>query len=640
MSSQNPAVATSLPKSAWAARHRRRLAALLVATALAPAVLSFLPDSGVRLGMTQAQAKESVSIDRITLPTKTGSVTLSGIALTGSTLGKGDIEALLKSTTIFGLADRLAKLDADRIAIGSIEWKLKSGVQDMTTTYEGLEATGVKAGAIDSLVMKGGRQTAKIKSGEKTQNSETAFGKFSIEKTDLAGLFRWMVDADPTGKAPMKPLHGRYELESMDMKMDDANIRIGRVVAAGFKAKLARTAPIEIMTTIEATQVDPKSTANNLKMLAQTLDVYSSFEFGDGYIDSIHATGKDASTGGQVVVNSGKITFAGGAAPNVVINDVDVKAQDGYFKMKKAGMQGDAYAFLFMGIKEGMSAIPATEKSGDPKAAENAKAMAEIKKMLADATGNLVIKDIGVSLEGIDGDFPPGKNAKSKERVKIGLASFQATMGAFVNLSPTKIDYVLKNLVMPVPANSKDKGIQTLREFGIDVLDLSARIKGTWDEAKSRFVVDDIMADMGKFGQVSLQGELGNIPRPLFENPVQNWPVVLMGGNVQSLTLTVNNKGGVEKMIARAAGDQKKTVDQFKLEISAITPMMIGTFMAGHPDAAKLSEALTKFIKTPGTLSVTASANVPTGITVMDFSAASQNPAVLLQKLKVEASAK
>ena len=622
------------------ARHRRRLAALLVATALAPAALPLLPDSGLRIGIAQAYAKESVTIDKLTLPTKTGSITLSGISLTGSSLGRSDIEALLKSSTIIGLADRLEKLDADRIAIGSIEWALKSGAQDMVTTYEGLEATGVKAGAIDLLVMKGGRQTAKIKAGEKTQNSETAFGKFTMEKTDLAGLFRWMVDADPTGKAPMKQLHGRYELESMDMKMDEANIRVGRMVAAGFKAKLARTAPIEIMTTIETAQVDPKSTVNNLKMLAQTLDVYSSFEFGDGSVDGFRATGKDTSTGGQVTVNSGKITFAGGSAPNVVINDIDIKAQDGYFKMKKAGMQGDAYAFLFMGIKEGMSAVPATEKPGDPKAAENARAIAEIKKMLAEATGSLVLKDIGVSLEGVDGDLPPGKDAKSKDRVKLGLASFKATMGGFVNLSPTRIDYALNNLVMPIPANSTDKGIQTLREFGIDVLDLSARIKGTWDEAKSRFVVDDIMADLAKFGQVSLKGELGNIPRPLFENPVQNWPVVMMSGNVQSLTLTVNNKGGAEKMIARAAGEQKKTADQFKLEMSAIAPMLIGTFMAGHPDATKLSEALTKFIKTPGTLSVTARANVPTGITVMDFSAASQNPAVLLQKLKIEASAK
>lgn len=172
------------------------------------------------------------------------------------------------------------------------------------------------------------------------------------------------------------------------------------------------------------------------------------------------------------------------------------------------------------------------------------------------------------------------------------------------------------------------------------MLDLSAQIKGTWDEGKARFVVNDIMADMGKFGRVSLKGELGNIPRPLFENPVQNWPVALMGGNVQTVTLTVDNKGGFEKMMIRTAGEQGKSVDQLKLELSGMAPMMIGAFMGGHPDGSALADALTKFIRSPGSLSVTAASNVPTGITVMDFSAASANPAVLLQKLKITASAK
>ena len=62
--------------------------------------------------------------------------------------------------------------------------------------------------------------------------------------------------------------------------------------------------------------------------------------------------------------------------------------------------------------------------------------------------------------------------------------------------------------------------------------------------------------------------------------------------------------------------------------------------MGGHPDGSALADALTKFIRSPGSLSVTAASNVPTGITVMDFSAASANPAVLLQKLKITASAK
>lgn len=617
------------------ASHRRRLAALLVATALAPAALPLLPDTGMRIGITQAFAKENITIDKLEVSTKTGVVTLSGLSITGSTLPRSEIESLLKASTIVGLAEKLEKLDADRIAVGSIEWRMRTALQDAVTVYEGFEATGIKAGAMDRVTVKGGRQTMKNKVAEKTQTAETTFGRFAVEKLDMAGLFRWASEADPTGKAPMKQLHGRYELESMDMKFDEGNLHFGRMTFDGFKARLAKVAPNEIFSLIENVQDKKDDKVANLKMLAYFLNVYSSFEIGAGGMDGFQFSGKDKSTGGAVNVTGGKISFTGGANAETSVNNIEVKAQDGYFKMKKAGFQGDLYSLLLIGGKEVLFAAPAGKSSP-----EQEKAEAEVKKLVIEAAGDQKIKDVGFGIEGVDGDFPPGKDAKSKDRVKIALTSFKATMGSFVNLTPTKLDYTLNNLTMPVPANSADQGIRTLREFGIDVLDLSAQIKGAWDEGKARFVVNDIMADMGKFGRVSLKGELGNIPRPLFENPVQNWPVALMGGNIQTLTLTVDNKGGFEKMMARTAGEQGKSIDQLKLELSGMAPMMIGAFMGGHPDGSSLADALTKFIRAPGSLSVTAAANVPTGITVMDFSAASSNPAVLLQKLKITASAK
>lgn len=630
----NPVHRLAAPLPARSRLMRRRLAALLVATALAPAALPLLPDSGAHPGIAQAFAKESVTIDKLDISTKTGVVTLSGISITGSTLPRGEIESLLKASTIVGLAEKLEKLDADRIAVGSIEWKMRTALQDTSTIYEGFEATGIKAGAMDRVSVKGGRQTMKSKVADRTQTAETTFGRFSVEKLDMAGLFRWASETDPTGKAPMKQLHGRYELESMDTKFDEGNLSFGRMTFEGFRARLAKSAPNEIFGLIENAQDKKDDKVANLKMLAYFLNIYSAFEIGAGSMDGFRFSGKDK-TGGPVSVTGGKITFAGGANAETSVNNIEIKAQDGSFKMKKAGFQGDFYSLLLIGGKEAIIAAPVGKASP-----EQTKAEEEVRKLVVEAAGNQTIRDVAFGIEGVDGDFPPGKDAKSKDRVKIALASFKASMGSFVNLTPTKLDYTLNNLTMPVPANSADQGIRTLREFGIEVLDLSAQIKGTWDEGKARFVVNDIMADMAKFGRVSLKGELGNIPRPLFENPVQNWPVALMGGNIQTLTLVIDNKGGIEKMMTRAAGEQGKSIDQLKLELSGMAPMMIGAFMGGHPDGAALADALTKFIRAPGQLSVTAASNVPTGITVMDFSAASSNPSVLLQKLKISASAK
>lgn len=365
------------------ASHRRRLAALLVATALAPATLPLLPDAGMQIRtVTQAFAKENVTIDKMDISTKSGVVTLSGISITGSTLPRSEIESLLKAGTIVGLAAKLEKLDADRIAVGSIEWRMRTALQDTVTVYEGFEATGIKAGAMDRVTVKGGRQTMKNKVTEKTQTAETTFGRFSVEKLDVAGLFRWTSEADPTGKAAMKQLHGRYELESMDMKFDEGNLHFGRMTFDGFKARLAKVAPNEIFTLIENAQDKKDDKVANLKMLAYFLNVYSSFEIGAGAMDGFQFSGKDKSTGGVVNVTGGKISFAGGANAETTVNTVEVKAQDGYFKMKKAGFQGDLYSLL-IGGKEAILSTPVGKVSP-----EQAKAEEEVRKIVAEAAGD------------------------------------------------------------------------------------------------------------------------------------------------------------------------------------------------------------------------------------------------------------
>ncbi|OYU50027.1 MAG: hypothetical protein CFE31_00205 [Rhizobiales bacterium PAR1] len=656
------ALATAIrPTSLFAtssSRARRRLAALLMATALAPVTLSLIPDSHGRFGIVRAFAKENITIDKIDLPNVAGGVTLTGLSITGSTLARAELEALLKSTGIAGLADKLEKFDADRIAIASVEWRMKSPKQEMTTVYEGFEATNIKAGAIERLVMKGGRQSGKMKAGEKMQNTETLIGKLSMETIDLAGLFRWMGTSDPTGKAPMKVLHGRYDLESMDIKMEDATVHIGRMTAAGFKARLAKQAPSDIIDIAVESSIKSEDSDNGMKMLSYFLNVYPSFEFGGGEVEGARVVAKDKATGVTFNGGMGKITFAGGAAPLFSVSDIVFKAsdpagkEDGGFSIKKVAQQGDIYALMMLGMKEVFTAAP--DAKGAKKSAEAQRAEAALRQSVTEAAKGLTIKDFGFKLEGIDADFPPakdtaaksgnakagGKEAPAGDRVKLKLASFDATIASFVNLSPTRVDFVLSNLAVPLPSKSTDPGVASLKAFGIDTVDLSARIKATWDEGKSRFMIDDIMADMGKFGKVSLKGELGGIQRPLFENPVQNWPVTLMGGNVQSVTIDLENKGGFEKVLAQAAADQKKTPEQFKLEMSGMAPMILGSVMGGHADAAALSDAVAKFIRTPGKLHVKASANVPTGVTMMDFAAAQSNPTVLLQKLKFEASAK
>ena len=204
---------TLQPSSSALAGHRRRIAAFLLASALAPAGLVLPVPGPVPFGVGAVFAKENISIDRIELPNENGKIVLTGITVAGSSLSRGDLEALLKMQSLSGLAERLDKLDADSLRITSIEWASKIGKQETQTVYEGLEATGIKAGMVEKVSIKSGRQNGKIANPEKTVPFETAIGKMTIAQIDMAGMTRWLGTSDATGKAPMKVLHGPYEME-------------------------------------------------------------------------------------------------------------------------------------------------------------------------------------------------------------------------------------------------------------------------------------------------------------------------------------------------------------------------------------------------------------------------------------------
>lgn len=612
-----------------------RLSALLFATALSPLALPLLPDHG-QIGIVAAQAQQRVAIDKIEIPLSTGgSVVINNVAVNGSSLAKAEIEDLFKPKSVATTAGLLQRFNAESMTIGSISLLMKSDIQDVLTVYETLETGKIRAGAVESLTIKSGKQTGKVKGDQQMQLIDTVFGRFAVETVDLTGIARWLMDSDPSGKAPMKKLHGRYELASMDMKIDQVKITVGKVVASGFEARLARKPPMELIALAEATgrkSDDPKAA---LPFMTAFLDLYSGISFGEGSVEGFTIVGKDPKTGSDFKGSGGKMSFVGGANPNFVFNDFAVTAADGFLKFKKVGFEGDAYAWLMGGIAQMLQG----EAAGKPGAKPDPEAE-QAKAMVAEISKGLQQRDMRFVFEGLDADLPPAKGAKSPDRVKMALGALDLRMGGFVGMVPTKVDYALNGFRMPVPANSKDQGLQTLRELGIDVLDISARIKGTWDEGKTRFVVDDVNTDMAKMAKVGMKAEIGNIPKPLFENPMTAWTYTLLGANAQSLSLGIENRGGLDKLIAKAAKDQKKTPDQFKMELSAIAPAMIGMYLGGHPDGPALSDALTKFIRNPGAINITLRAKSPGGLTAMELMAAGENPGALMQKVKIDVDVK
>ncbi len=177
-----------------------RLSALLFATALSPLALPLLPDHG-QIGIVAAQAQQRVAIAKIEIPLSSGgSVVINNVAVNGSSLSPAEIEDLFKPKSVATTAALLQRFNADSMSIGSINFLMKSDIQDILTVYENLETGKIRAGAVETLTIKSGKQTGKVKGDKQMQVVDTVFGRFGVEAVDLTGIARWLMDADPSAR--------------------------------------------------------------------------------------------------------------------------------------------------------------------------------------------------------------------------------------------------------------------------------------------------------------------------------------------------------------------------------------------------------------------------------------------------------
>ncbi len=619
---------------------RHRLAALLVATALSPALMPLLPFDYNGPGITRALAKENVLIEKIDIPVGFGTITLNQVSVTGSSLSKADIEALFRANSLNGLAGKLEALDADRLAIRSIVMTVKVENNGSTTTYENFETGAIRKGVIEKAVIASGRMESKIKKEDKEVALNGTIGRMSIDTVDLGGGVRWMTDADPSGKAPFKRLYGKSSVDSFRMTAADLfTVDVGKIESDYFDARLGRRPLGDMYSDLlkaEGKKDDPTTSAN---VFASLIEFHNSYRFGAASINGLKADIKTPQGNGTLSV--GPMTMKGAEDPGAKVEKIEFRMPDGFMRFGEIGGKGDVYgAMLASMARAALLGFDAGGKKAGDKPPLTPESRAALEKAAVEAAANLQGKDVSVYVRSIEADVPPGKDAKSPDRVKFTVEGFESMVGGFIGITPTKLGLGLKKFVMPLPATTKDAGIQSLKDIGLDKLDVSAGIGANWVESGGKLSITDISVDVDKVAKVTLKGDLAGVPRAFFEAPTTNWPMLLSTGNVQRIDVAIADRGGLDKVLAKAAKEQGKPADQFRMELAGVAPVMIAGVLAGHPDAAKLSQAVGTFLQSLKGLDVAAISASPAGITVPEIMAASNNPMLLLPKVKFEASAK
>ena len=167
---------------------------------------------------------------------------------------------------------------------------------------------------------------------------------------------------------------------------------------------------------------------------------------------------------------------------------------------------------------------------------------------------------------------------------------------------------------MPLPSGDQDETVETLRALGYKDINLSFSVAAAWDEAKSEIAIRDVSYSAPEIGSVSLQGTIGNVSRDVFDPDTAVASVALIGAAVQSLDLTVQNDGLVDRFIARDARKQKKSPEAVRREYATAAAVAVPALLGGSAQAKALGQAAGRFIAKPGRLVVHAKAKSASGL--------------------------
>ncbi|MCA0405336.1 MAG: hypothetical protein LCH39_04210 [Proteobacteria bacterium] len=587
----------------------------------------------------------SEAIGDVEATTAFGSVALKGVKTVNANLTKDDVIAALKGDLAL-----LSKLNAEAVTAESLIW-VQKGVTSNSTTYEALEARAIKAGVIGTLVSAKG--TSIGRKGEK-QETHTTFEGVSVEALDVPLMVRWFVESDPEGKAELKSLHGAYVIKSMKVAMEGANVDFGAFTFAGSKVRPARRSVNSLIADLQtyseqnkAKEEAAKAPAapqdgkpapeapkeakkpDEAKLFLALLDLFSSFEVGKGAIEGIKISAKEPKNDGPSGGEVRKITFGGGAMGGLGMEGMSITGNDGSMSIGKVDMRGDLTALFMVGADKAMRASADTLTPADK----------ELQDVIRARLAKTPLPDLSFGIENVSGDFPNQKGKPEAGRLAFTLGRFALTSGGFVSVTPTRFDYLLEKLDVPLPKDSRDATAIALREMGMERINLGARVTASWNEATQGLTIKEISTDVAQLARLAINGEIGNVPRAFFEDPKTNWPSA-MGATINSLVIDVENKGGLAKLADIAAREQKKTGEQMRKEFATIAPLLIAGVLAGHPDSGKVAQAVADFIRNLNSLHLKVTAAGPNGIVLTDLVTASSNPAEFAQKLRFEIEGK
>jgi hypothetical protein len=549
------------------------------------------------------------------------SFTIPRLEIVDGNMTEADVRAAFSGDDIAAAAKLIAGWDAASMRIPELSHsqtvKPESGAEEtVKSIYRDLTLTGLQDGVAQSSRLEGIEMEATGPEGFKA-----SFGPATTGIFDVAGV----VALYAGGGGEMKTLYKDFAVEGGKLQGPEGfGCDVGKMAFAEFKARPFQTSPFEIVAIAESFQGKKPSPEEEKAFLKTFLEMYADLlqgmEVSPGTFDGMSCSFADEQ-GNTGRFSFGKMDMEGfgkGRYGAVTLNNLDVAVEgQGFLKAGK---------LVFKGMD--LNTMLETLKAAGP----------DLSDVWFEQNARKMVPSFdGFAIEAIDLDVPD--ETRPGERVKGSVGAFDLTLKAYRLGIPTDISITADKVAIDLPADTTDEQVAQIKALGYDRIEMSGATKLHWDEASQTIVIDEVSTSGADMGTFSISAVLGNAREELFAEDPQVMQMAAIGLSVKELTVSTKDEGLAEKVFTMVGTQQGQDPAAVRTQISGMAAGMVPMLLGGTEQAQQVANAVMTFLNGGSSLKITAVAKDAAGLGLVDFMAAQQNPAAIVEKVDISAEA-
>jgi len=206
--------------------------------------------------------------------------------------------------------------------------------------------------------------------------------------------------------------------------------------------------------------------------------------------------------------------------------------------------------------------------------------------------------------EAVNVDFvQTGKRLGAVDRARLDLADY-------IGPVPTSIALDLRGLDMDLSLVDDPQARRMLQGLGYDRLQAEYGFNLRWREVDESVTLENFKLAVKDVGSISADIALSGLKRSTLENPMAI-EAALPGLLFNRGRVVVNDQSVVDRAITMQAEKKNQSPEKFREDLAAAMPLTLMMVLKNPGFQQKLAPALQAFIRTPGTMTLTAAPATP-----------------------------